>query len=149
VSEDIWRDIFGFVKQEPKSQPEQGAVNGIPVVGGPAMVIVDDGKLYTHSQRQKLTFQNAVDEDDEPIPPTLHVAVTPLISSRETATKKWTIFPVTFLPGSSQFPELPPATMMLPRTVALSPSLAAAGEKTPRTSTVVNGHFNSRISVVF
>ncbi|PUU82934.1 hypothetical protein B9Z19DRAFT_1098947 [Tuber borchii] len=114
VSEDIWRDIFGFVKQEPKPQPEQETVNGIPVVGGPAMVIVDD------------------DEDDEPIPPTLHVAVTPLISSRETATKKWTIFPVTFLPGSSQFPGLPPATMMLPRTVALPPSLAAAGEKSSK-----------------
>jgi len=56
VPEDIWRDIFGFVKQEPKPQPEQETVNGIPVVGGPAMVIVDDGKLYTHSQRQKLTF---------------------------------------------------------------------------------------------
>ncbi|CAZ84771.1 unnamed protein product [Tuber melanosporum] len=111
VSEDIWRDVFGFVKQEPKPKPEQEIVNGIPVMGGPAMVIVDD------------------DEDDEPIPPTLHAAVTPLMSSRETATKKWTIFPVTFLPGSSQFPGLPPATMMLPRTIALPPSLAAAGEK--------------------
>ena len=79
-----------------------------------------------------MTFCNAVDEDDEPIPPTLHVAVTPLISSRETATKKWTVFPVTFLPGSSQFPGLPPATMMLPRTVALPPSLAAAGEKSSK-----------------
>ena len=49
VSEDIWRDIFGFVKQEPKPQPEQETVNGIPVVGGPAMVIVDDGRLYIHS----------------------------------------------------------------------------------------------------
>ncbi|PWW76916.1 P-loop containing nucleoside triphosphate hydrolase protein [Tuber magnatum] len=114
VSEDIWRDVFGFVKQEPKPKPEQETVNGIPVMGGPAMVIVDD------------------DEDDEPIPPTLHVAVTSLISSRETATKKWTIFPVTFLPGSSQFPGLPPATMMLPRTIALPPSLAAAGEKSSK-----------------
>ena len=50
MSEDIWRDIFGFVKQEPKPQPEQETVNGIPVVGGPAMVIVDDGKLYIHLQ---------------------------------------------------------------------------------------------------
>jgi len=95
-------------------------------------MIVDDGKPHTHQQRQELTFRNVVDEDDEPIPPTLHVAVTPLTSSRGTATKKWTIFPVTFLPGSTQFPGLPPATMTLPRTVALSPSLAPAGDKSSK-----------------
>ena len=33
VSEDIWRNVFGVVKQEPNPQPEQETVNAIPVVG--------------------------------------------------------------------------------------------------------------------
>lgn len=42
VSEDIWRGVFGFIKQEPK--PEQDITNGL-FVAGPAMVTVDDGEL--------------------------------------------------------------------------------------------------------
>jgi peroxin-6 len=42
VSEDIWRNVFGFIKQDPK--PEQEIANGL-LVAGPAMVTVDDGEL--------------------------------------------------------------------------------------------------------
>lgn len=53
----------------------------------------------------------------------------PLTHARGIGSEKWTILPVTFLPGSSQFPGLPPATILLPKTIVLPPSLGAASEK--------------------
>ncbi|RPB17526.1 AAA-domain-containing protein [Morchella conica CCBAS932] len=106
VSEDIWRDVFGFIKQEPK-KPEQHP----EIINGETIMIDDE------------------EPEEEPIPPTLHIAVTPLSSAREAASKKWSIFPVTFLPDSSQFMRLAPSTIMLPNTMTLPPQLSAAGEK--------------------
>lgn len=106
VSEDIWRDVFGFIKQEPK-KPEQHP----EIINGETIMIDDE------------------EPEEEPIPPTLHIAITPLSSAREAASKKWSIFPVTFLPDSSQFMRLAPSTIMLPNTMTLPPQLSAAGEK--------------------
>lgn len=41
VSEDIWRDVFGFIKQEPK-KPEQH-----PEIINGETIMIDDGKLST------------------------------------------------------------------------------------------------------
>ena len=50
--------------------------------------------------------------EDEPLPPTLYLAITPLASAA--SVKTWTILPVTLMPTSSQFPSLPPNTVLIP-----------------------------------
>lgn len=83
----------------------------------------------THAQQTANRAARAEEPEEEPVPPTLHLAVSPLSSSRETAAKKWSIFPVTLLPDISQFPRLPPSTILLPSSMTLPPQLSAAGEK--------------------
>ncbi|KAL7274925.1 peroxisomal assembly protein [Rhizina undulata] len=92
VSEDIWRDVFGFRKEEVK-----GLVDG-------------------------------EEQEEEAIPPTLHIALT-LINSSLFGPKKYTILPVTLLPNSSQFPRLDPSTILLPSSIVLPESLSAANAK--------------------
>jgi peroxin-6 len=58
---------------------------------------------------------NAEEPEDEPLPPTLYVAITPLASA--TSVKNWAILPVTLMPTSSQFPSLPPSTVLMPESV--------------------------------
>ncbi|KAI5796512.1 hypothetical protein EDC01DRAFT_787586 [Geopyxis carbonaria] len=87
VSEDIWRDVFGFQK---KRAVEQMRVEDVDMNEEP---------------------------EDEPLPPTLYLAIAPLATA--TSVKKWTILPVTLFPTSSQFPSLPPQTVLMPSTMNL------------------------------
>ncbi|KAI5819237.1 P-loop containing nucleoside triphosphate hydrolase protein [Pyronema omphalodes] len=82
VSEDIWRDVFGFQKK----------------------ATVTDKKLEDIDLNEE--------PEDEPLPPTLYIAITPMVSAA--STKSWTILPVTVMPTSSQFPSLPPCTVLIP-----------------------------------
>ncbi|KAI5857850.1 P-loop containing nucleoside triphosphate hydrolase protein [Tricharina praecox] len=82
VSEDIWRDVFGFQKK----------------------AVVADRKLEDIDLNEEV--------EDEPLPPTLYIAIAPLASAA--SVKKWTILPVTLMPTSSQFPSLPPNTVLIP-----------------------------------
>ncbi|KAF8541180.1 hypothetical protein BDD12DRAFT_979837 [Trichophaea hybrida] len=82
VSEDIWRDVFGFQKK----------------------LVVTDRKLEDINLNEE--------PEDEPLPPTLYLAIAPLASA--SSVKKWTILPVTLMPTSSQFPSLPPSTVLIP-----------------------------------
>lgn len=62
--------------------------------------------------------------EDEPPPPTLYLAVSPLAPSA--SPRKWAILPVTLLPTSSQFPSLAPSTVLLPESISIG-SLSSAG----------------------
>ncbi|TGZ84647.1 AAA-domain-containing protein [Ascodesmis nigricans] len=85
VSEDIWREVFGFRKRE-RSQEE----------------LMEDMDLNE-------------EPEEEPLPPTLFLAVAPLATA--TSVKRWSIVPVTLMPTSSQFPSLPPSTVLMPESI--------------------------------
>ncbi|KAA8915007.1 P-loop containing nucleoside triphosphate hydrolase protein [Sphaerosporella brunnea] len=89
VSEDIWRDVFGFQKK----------------------VVVADRKLEDIDLNEE--------PEDEPLPPTLYLAIAPLASAA--SVRKWTILPVTLMPTSSQFPSLPPNTVLIPSSMNIGP----------------------------